>query len=106
MFVLALPRSTLDADAQERVRQTLEERRLILADAQRQEAQLAEAQRSSLQRRIDETKREQSQLAAEVALHRQRLALVMQALSAHPASAEELAEIQQLIADYKERATP
>jgi predicted transcriptional regulator len=30
-------------------------------------------------------------------------ALVMQALSAQPASAEELAEIQQLIADYSER---
>jgi len=33
-------------------------------------------------------------------------ALVLQALSAHPASAEELAEIQKLIAAYKERATP
>jgi predicted transcriptional regulator len=33
-------------------------------------------------------------------------ALVLQALSAHPASAEELAEIQKLIAKYKERATP
>jgi len=30
-------------------------------------------------------------------------ALVLQALSAHPASAQELAEIQQLIKDYKER---
>ena len=29
-------------------------------------------------------------------------ALVLQALSAHPASPEELAEIQKLIADYKE----
>ena len=33
-------------------------------------------------------------------------ALVVQALSAHPASPEELAEIQQLIADYKEKVTP
>ncbi len=33
-------------------------------------------------------------------------ALVVQALSAHPASAEELDEIQQLIADYKEKVTP
>ncbi len=31
-------------------------------------------------------------------------ALVLQALSAHPASADELAEIQQLIKDYKEGA--
>lgn len=30
-------------------------------------------------------------------------ALVLQALSAHPASLEELSEIQRLIADYKER---
>ena len=33
-------------------------------------------------------------------------ALVVQALSAHPASPEELDEIQQLIADYKEKVTP
>ena len=32
--------------------------------------------------------------------------LVLQALSEHPASAEELAEIQKLIADYKERSNP
>lgn len=81
MFVLALPGSTLAADAQERVDRSLDERRRILEDAQRQQAQLAESQRASLQRRLDEMKREQAQLEAEVALHRQRLALAQQSLA-------------------------
>lgn len=80
MFVLALPGSTLAGDAQERVQRSLEDRRRILEDSRRHQEQLEESQRSTLQRRLDETKREQAQLDAEVLLHRQRLALAQQAL--------------------------
>src|SRR5574337_399142 len=80
MFVLALPGSTLAADAQERVERSLDERRRSLEDAQRQQAQLAESQRASLQRRLEEMKREQGQLESELRLHRQRLALAQQSL--------------------------
>jgi membrane fusion protein len=80
MFVLALPGSTLAGEAQERVQRSLDERRRILEDARRRQEQLEEAQRASLQRRIDETRREQAQVEAEVALHRQRLALAQRSL--------------------------
>jgi membrane fusion protein len=80
MFVLALESSTLSADVQARVQRSLEERKRSLEDAARQQAQLAEGEMLSLQRRIDEMKREQAQIEAEAALHRQRLALAQQAL--------------------------
>ena len=80
MFVLALEGSTLSSDVQARVQRSLEERKRSLEDAARQQAQLAEGEMLSLQRRIDEMKREQAQIEAEVALHRQRLALAQQAL--------------------------
>lgn len=80
MFVLALPGSTLAGDAQERVQRSLDDRRRILEDARRHQEQLEASQRATLQRRIDETRREQAQLDAEVVLHRQRLALAQQAL--------------------------
>ncbi len=80
MFVLALESSTLSTDVQARVQRSLEERKRSLEDAARQQAQLAEGEMLSLQRRIDEMKREQAQIEAEAALHRQRLALAQQAL--------------------------
>ena len=80
MFVLALESSTLSTDVQARVQRSLEERKRSLEDAARQQAQLADGEMQSLQRRIDEMKREQTQIEAEVALHRQRLALAQQAL--------------------------
>jgi membrane fusion protein len=80
MFVLALESSTLSHDVQARVQHSLEERKRSLEDAARQQAQLAEGEMLSLQRRLDEMKREQDQIDAEVALHRQRLALAQQAL--------------------------
>ena len=43
-------------------------------------ALLAEGEMLSLQRRLDEMKREQAQIEAEAALHRQRLTLAQQAL--------------------------
>jgi membrane fusion protein len=80
MFVLALQGSTLSSDVQARVQHSLEERRRSLEDAARQQALLAEGEMLSLQRRLDEMKRESNQIEAEAMLHRQRLALAQQSL--------------------------
>jgi membrane fusion protein len=80
MFVLTLEGSTLSAEVQERVQRSLQERQRSLEDAARQQALLAEGEMLSLQRRLDEMKREQNQIDAEVTLHRQRLALAQQSL--------------------------
>jgi membrane fusion protein len=80
MFVLALESSTLATDVQARVQRSLQERQRSLEEAARQQAVLAEGEMLSLQRRLDEMKREQSQIEAEAALHRQRLALAQQSL--------------------------
>jgi len=80
MFVLALESSTLSTDVQARVQRSLEERQRSLEEAARQQAVLAEGEMQSLQRRLDEMKREHNQIAAEAALHRQRLALAQQSL--------------------------
>jgi membrane fusion protein len=80
MFVLALESSTLSNDVQARVRHSLDERRRSLEEATRQQALLAEGEMLSLQRRLDEMKRESDQIEAEAMLHRQRLALAQQSL--------------------------
>jgi membrane fusion protein len=80
MFVLALEGSTLSTEVQERVQRSLQDRQRSLEDAARQQALLAEGEMLSLQRRLDEMKREQNQIDAEVMLHRQRLALAQQSL--------------------------
>ena len=80
MFVLGLEGSTLSADVQARVQRSLDERRRSLEDALRQQTLLAEGESLSLQRRLDEMKREQGQIDAEAALHRQRLTLAQQSL--------------------------
>lgn len=80
MFVLALEGSTLSSDVQARVQRSLDERKRSLEDAARQQAQLAEGEMLSLQRRLDEMQREQQQIGAEASLHRQRLALAQQSL--------------------------
>jgi len=80
MFVLARESSTLATDVQARVQRSLQERQRSLEEAARQQAVLAEGEMLSLQRRLDEMKREQSQIEAEAALHRQRLALAQQSL--------------------------
>jgi membrane fusion protein len=81
MFVLALQGSTLAADARQQVERSLLERRRSLEDAARTQERLAEAQQAALGRRLQESRREQLQLDAEAALHRQRLALAEQALA-------------------------
>ncbi len=80
MFVLALEGSTLSSDVQARVQRSLDERKRSLEDAARQQAQLADGEMLSLQRRLDEMKREAQQIEAEATLHRQRLALAQQSL--------------------------
>ena len=80
MFVLALQSSTLPAEAQDQVLRSIDERRRSLLDSSRQLSLLAAAQALALDRRLDEMQREQSQVEAEAALHRQRLALAQQAL--------------------------
>jgi membrane fusion protein len=80
MFVLTLEGSTLSSDVQARVQRSLEERRHSLEEAARQQALLAEGEMLSLQRRLEEMKREQGQIEAEAALHRQRLTLAQQSL--------------------------
>ena len=80
MFVLALESSTLSTEVQARVHRSLEERKRSLEDAARHQAALAEGEQLSLQRRLDEMKREQTQIEAEAVLHRQRLALAQQSL--------------------------
>jgi membrane fusion protein len=80
MFVLALESSTLADSVQARVQRSLEERQRSLQEAARQQAQLVESEQISLQRRLDEMRREQTQIEAEAVLHRQRLALAQQSL--------------------------
>jgi membrane fusion protein len=80
MFVLALESSTLSTDVQARVQRSLEERKRSLEDSARQQALMAEGEQLSLQRRLDEMRREQTQIEAEAVLHRQRLALALQSL--------------------------
>ena len=80
LFVLGLENSTLSADAQARVRHSLDERRRSLHDTQRQLEQLAESQSTSLQRRLAALQREQAQIDAEAGLQRQRMALAQQSL--------------------------
>jgi membrane fusion protein len=80
MFVLALEGSTLSTEVQARVQRSLDERRRSLEEAARQQAQLADGEQLSLQRRLDEMQREQQQIEAEATLQRQRLGLAEQAL--------------------------
>ena len=80
MFVLTLDGGTLSSDVQARVQRSLEERKRSLEDAARQQVQLADGELQSLQRRLDEMRREQQQIEAEATLHRQRLALAQESL--------------------------
>ncbi|HOM14629.1 MAG TPA: HlyD family efflux transporter periplasmic adaptor subunit [Rubrivivax sp.] len=80
MFVLGVQSGTFSADVQQRVQHSLDERRRSLEESSRQQAQLADGEMQSLQRRLDALQREQQQLEAEGALHRQRLRLAQQSL--------------------------
>lgn len=79
LFVLALERPRLRADAQAEVRRSLSERQRSLADAAQQQGGLAAAQVAALDRRLQTLESERSQVDAELALQQQRLALAQQA---------------------------
>lgn len=81
LFVLALERPTLDAQAQAQVQRSLDERERSLKDAARQQQLLVRSQQSALERRLQALETEVAQTDAEAALQRQRLALARQSLA-------------------------
>lgn len=81
LFVLALERPLLSADAQAAVRRSLDERRRSLADAATAQQALAGTQRAALGRRLAAMEGELSQLDIEAGLQQQRLAMAEQHLA-------------------------
>jgi len=81
LFVLALERPLLSADAQAEVRRSLDGRRRSLADAARSQQALAGTQRAALDRRMAALESELAQIDIEAGLQRQRLAMAEQALA-------------------------
>ena len=81
LFVLALERPRLLADAQAEVRRSLGERQRSLQDAGRQQEALMATQLSALDRRLQTLEAEQAQVDGELALQQQRLVLAQQALA-------------------------
>ncbi len=81
LFVLAVDRATATADAQAAVRRSLAAKERSLQGAVQQQAELLDAQRSTLERQITDRRGELAQLDTEARLHRQRLALAQQALA-------------------------
>ncbi|MBK9361567.1 MAG: HlyD family efflux transporter periplasmic adaptor subunit [Rubrivivax sp.] len=79
LFVLALERPRLLADAQAEVRRSLGERQRSLQEAARQQDSLAAAQLAALDRRLQTLVAEADQVDGEAALQQQRLALAQQA---------------------------
>ena len=81
LFVLALERPRLLADAQADVRRSLSERQRSLQDAARQQDGLTASQILALDRRLQTLEAERAQVDGELALQQQRLVLARQALS-------------------------
>ena len=81
LFVLSADRTILSGDTQATVQASLAARGRSLQDASRQKTQLQQAQRSALDRQIDDMHREMAQMDAEAQLQQQRLTLVQQALA-------------------------
>jgi membrane fusion protein len=79
LFVLALERPRLLADAQAEVRRSLAKRQRSLQDAARQQEGLAAAQVAALDRRLQTLEAEVAQVDRELGLQQQRLALAQQA---------------------------
>lgn len=79
LFVLALERPRLLADAQAEVRRSLGDRQRSLQDAARQQDNLVAAQLAALDRRLQTLEAEAAQVDGEAALQQQRLALAQQA---------------------------
>ncbi|RVU49449.1 HlyD family secretion protein [Rubrivivax rivuli] len=81
LFVLALERPLLSADAQAVVRRSLDERRRSLAEAAGAQQALAGTQRAALERRLAAMEGELAQLDVEAGLQQQRLAMAEQNLA-------------------------
>lgn len=81
LFVLALERPRLLAQAQAEVRRSLNERQRSLQDAARQQDALTASQVTALDRRLQALEAEGAQVDRELALQQQRLALAQQAHS-------------------------
>lgn len=79
LFELSVDRATLAGDAQAAVQQSLADRERSLQGALRQQAQLLQAQRAGLERRLADMRRELTQIDAEAATQQQRLKLAQQA---------------------------
>lgn len=79
LFELSVDRATLAGDAQAAVQQSLAERQRSLKGALQQQAQLLQAQRAGLERRLSDMRRELVQIDAEAATQQQRLKLAQQA---------------------------
>lgn len=81
LYVLALERPRLLAEAQAQVRRSLSERQRSLQDAALQQQGLVTAQLATLDRRLQSLVLEQTQVDAEKTLLKQRLDLAQQALA-------------------------
>ncbi|HRP26825.1 MAG TPA: HlyD family efflux transporter periplasmic adaptor subunit, partial [Burkholderiaceae bacterium] len=78
LFELSVDRATLAGDTQAAVQQSLAERERSLQGTLRQQAQLLQTQRTGLERRIADMRRELAQIDAEAATQQQRLKLAQQ----------------------------
>ncbi len=79
LFVLSLDRSTMSGETQAAVQASLSARERSLQAASQQKLRLQEAQRLALDQQLLDMRQELAQMAAEAALHRQRLTLARQA---------------------------
>jgi membrane fusion protein len=75
LFVLSVDRSTLGGDTEAAVRSSLAARAASLHAASAQRAALLDEQRAALARRLDDMRREATQIDAELDLQRRRLTL-------------------------------
>lgn len=80
LFVLGLDQGTLVDERLEAVRRSLATRERSLQGASVQHDQIERQRLAALDRQIDQMRREDAQLRAELALHRQRLALADEAM--------------------------
>ncbi len=78
LFELSVDRATLAGDTQAAVQKSLAERERSLQASLRQQDQLLQAQRTGLERRLADMRRELAQIEAEAGIQQQRLKLALQ----------------------------
>ena len=81
LFVLALERPLLAAEAQAQVRRSLDDRRRSLAETARARLALTESRRAALDRRVAAFEGELAQVDIEASLHKQRLVMAEESLA-------------------------